>query len=206
MNLHQDAAVHKSLKGKKIISSFLAGALLLGGFSPALATSQGVDNVVFTAQSADDYEGLEEFLYFIEQIPDEVFESDEKYYQYLEQNLPSVSVNSSSGVSPSGLSFEEDVNGLGCFAAAGAAVIGLFPPAKIFKVRSVIKSAGGVKTFVEKLKSHSKDAKDRGVVGRANMEYSLKNAAGDAWPDVQDALLDFFGIAGVAAACGITWE
>lgn len=133
MNLHQETLSCKPLIGKKAVACVLSGVLLLGGFSPAFASQPISDEESTVSQSTENYKDLEELLYFIEQIPEEAFESDEKYYHYINENLPSSSKINPSAVSLMGLSIEDDVNGLGCFTAAGAAIIGLSPLQRYLK-------------------------------------------------------------------------
>ncbi|AWB83914.1 hypothetical protein C3E79_04990 [Corynebacterium liangguodongii] len=134
---------------------------------------------------------MEKAFVFIESIPDEVLKDDEVYQQWLQENIPAEWTTSLR------------VNWLECGTAVGAALIGSLPPAKILKLKETFKAAGGAVKFFQKFKSAFDDARKSGLSYADAVGVAARVSGGQAWPEVQQALLDFFAVGAVAAACGI---
>lgn len=87
-----------------------------------------------------------------------------------------------------------------CVGAVGAAILTL-GPAKIVKIKSALKAAGGVVTFVRKYKRAYDAARRDGQSIGASVRRGVREGASAAGPELQEALLDLFGISAVIGAC-----
>ena len=91
---------------------------------------------------------------------------------------------------------------VGCSSAIGLALVGnLFAPAKLTKIKTVIKGAGGAKTFAMTLNTTYKAGIKRGLSKSEAIQNGVKAASKNAGPEVQEALLDFFYVGTVYSAC-----
>lgn len=134
----------------------------------------------------------------IENIPEEVVQQGEEAtiawlenYTGEEITLPSQPQN---GVQTYGI--------VGCTSAIGLAIAGnLFAPAKLTKIKTAIQGVGGAKTFATTLNTTYKAGIERGLTKREAINNGISAASKNAGPEIQEALVDFFYVGTVYAAC-----
>lgn len=91
---------------------------------------------------------------------------------------------------------------LGCVSAVGTALASLvFAPAKLLKIKKAIKALGGVKTFVTKTYQYYNHYKKKYRSKKTAWNKAVSKAASKASPEIKEAILDFFGITAIVAAC-----
>jgi hypothetical protein len=90
----------------------------------------------------------------------------------------------------------------GCVAAVGIAIVsnGL-PFSKILKVKSAIKSLGGVTKAVTKIKSYYDKYRYNGFSRSDSIRKALNSASDGLSASTKSALLDFFNLTNVVANC-----
>lgn len=93
-------------------------------------------------------------------------------------------------------------NVAGCIGAVGIAIVsnGL-PFSKILKVKSAIKSLGGVTKAVSKIKSYYDKYRFNGFSRNDSIRKALNSAADGLSSSTKAALLDFFNLTNVIANC-----
>lgn len=173
-----------------IATSLFLSLSVAAGAAPA-AISAPVSSSQGTVQQQEVDPEMEEVFIFIESIPDEVLMDEEAYDQWIQENMPTKWTTS------------ERVNWVACGAAAGAALVGSLPPAKILKLKQTFKAAGGAIKFFKKFKPVYDKARNSGKSYRDAVGEGAKVAGGESWPEIQQALLDFFAVGAVAGACGV---
>ncbi|UXR30471.1 hypothetical protein [Staphylococcus simulans] len=158
-------------------------------------SSENESSSLYTNEELD-MEGLTRTLSAIEHMPDSVInEGKPAIENYLnEQGI---------GVQTYGASVS---NYAACTGAIGYALVTNFTPAKIAKVKSALKAAGGTLTFVKKMSGAYKQLRKLGHSKQSAVKNAAAQAAKAAGPDVKEALLDFFGIATIVGACAPIFE
>lgn len=132
-----------------------------------------------------DEPGLHEAAEYIESIPDSALESDEAYEKWKKDHPVLI---------PRGP--------VACAAAATIALGStLFVGAKVLKIKSAIKAAGGAKKFADLLITGFKVAKAEGKSNSAALEFAAKEAAQTGGKDVVVAILDLISVKDVATDC-----
>ncbi|MED5049446.1 hypothetical protein P9738_20530 [Bacillus siamensis] len=91
---------------------------------------------------------------------------------------------------------------LSCISAVGTALASLiFTPAKLLKIKKAIKALGGVKTFVTKTYQYYNYYKKKYRSKRTAWDKAVSKAASKAGPEIKEAIMDFFGVTAIVAAC-----
>ncbi|KKE79932.1 hypothetical protein WH51_04810 [Bacilli bacterium VT-13-104] len=188
----------------KFLSIILAFSLIFSTFGPAYADAS-------TAEPLEDeeFEQLEELLFAIENIPDEVIDSGDDLIimNWIKDNVENATLKSNFEIAINKYQNKEEITTYGAVGCAGAllAALGsnLFAPLKITKIKSAIKAAGGATKFVKKAKSLYDSYRKAGYKKTLAFNKAIDGAAGKASTEVKDAIKDFFGITGLLAACGL---
>ncbi|HDZ8713637.1 hypothetical protein [Staphylococcus hyicus] len=91
---------------------------------------------------------------------------------------------------------------VGCASAIGAALASnIFAPAKILKIKHAIKAGGGAKTFAKTLVDSYKKYRKRGVKKSDAVKRAVRYAGRKSGPEIQNALLGFFGLGAIYGTC-----
>ncbi|UYO35237.1 hypothetical protein NF868_14480 [Bacillus zhangzhouensis] len=136
-------------------------------------------------------EELQEVLLAIEALPDSVIaKGDESVVKWLIENS-NIPLQRHSEVVTMGV--------VGCISTVGTAIItNVIPIAKIAKVKSAIKAAGGAtKTLIPAYKAARQAGESKWNAVKAAVNKAAKNAS----PEAKRALLEFFNIGNVYSAC-----
>lgn len=173
-----------------IATSLFLSLSVTAGAAPAAISAPVPSSQGMVQQQEVDPE-LEEVFIFIESISDEVLLDEEAYDQWIQENMPTKWTTS------------ERVNWVACGAAVGAALVGSLPPAKILKLKQTFKAAGGATKFFKTFKPAYDKARNSGKSYADAVGEGAKVAGGESWPEIQQALLDFFAVGAVAGACGV---
>lgn len=148
---------------------------------------------------------LEKIFKAVEDIPMSVARQGEQATTKWLENYLGEKVTLVSSVPPTKTSDNtsvRSVNVVGCVSAVGIALAGnFFAPAKLLKVKSAIKAAGGATTFVKTLISTYKAARAAKATKQAAISKGINAAAKAAGPEAKAALLDFFYIGSIYSAC-----
>ena len=135
----------------------------------------------------------------IEEIPNSVIAQGEPVANKWIQDYINSYLSSSS---QTGRYQYQRFNVLGCVSAAGVALASnAIPLAKITKLKAFFKSVGGVKTFISTYMQVAKKLKNAGYQGADLVKRAVSLASAQAGPEVQEALLSFFSIGSIIAAC-----
>ncbi|GAB6170077.1 hypothetical protein JCM1393_25370 [Clostridium carnis] len=183
-------------KYKKIISSILVLSMILSINTSLVQAATNEEYNISDITTFDDGtlilgEKEVEVLLLIENMPDDIIESGaysvNKYFA--ENGRPDLTVSdtvrSKRGV-------------VGCVSAIGIAVLVNFTPAKLAKVKSVLKAVGGATKFVNKtvgLYNKFKAAKGKLAAAKAAVSGAAAGVSG------RDILLELFSLGGVYSAC-----
>lgn len=194
------------------LAGVLSASLALGiGIGPAHGSTDATptppeDTSVEAEEAATVDPDLVAALSFIESIPEEVTSgSQEEYDAWIRENLPDElqTADGSGAVSVNGAIQVRSVNWVACGSAVGTAIVINLTPAKAVKIRSLIKAGGGAVTFARTFKSAYDSARATGLTRSSAMNAAANRAASAAGPETRTALLEFFAISSVAAACGL---
>ncbi|MGG5179657.1 hypothetical protein ACQYAC_10050 [Bacillus sp. MM09(2025)] len=168
-----------------ITALFLLFSTIFTANSTAISPNSEVD---------EEYQELLEVLLAIEALPDSVIaEGDGAVVKWLQENS-NIPVQRHSEIVTLGV--------VGCISAVGTAIItNVIPIAKIAKVKSAIKAAGGATKFVKTLIPAYKAARQSGKSKRNAVKIAVNKAAKKASPEAKRALLEFFNIGNVYSAC-----
>lgn len=183
-----------SLGEEKEVTSDLEDGNLLEGVSQEDIDFFNEDNAGLLAEIGIDEEmdaqELAVFLDVVEDTPDELLQVGKE--QELQAYFNEQGINTSK-IQPRGT--------VGCISAIGFAVGSiLFAPAKILKLKSALKAAGGVGTFVKVLISSYKTFRKKNSKA-TSIKLAVKKAASKSKKDVQEGILGFFGVGAIYASC-----
>jgi len=180
----------KTIFHKKSVICFITALfMLLSTIFTANATAISPNSEV-----DEEYQELLEVLLAIEALPDSVIaKGDEAVVKWLEENS-NIPLQRQGEVVTMGV--------VGCISAVGTAIItNVIPIAKIAKVKSALKAAGGATKFVKTLIPAYKAAREAGKNKANAVKTAVNKAAKNASPEAKRALLEFFNIGNVYSAC-----
>ncbi|WP_226358615.1 hypothetical protein [Pseudonocardia sp. ICBG601] len=176
---------------QRTITVILAAAIPMSmttGFAAAAPshTPRPAERHVQETFAGQDSKNLEEGLRFIESIPESVLVSDAAWDQWKRNHL-----------SP-----PDRANAWVCSSAIAIAIISNgFAPAKILKLKSAIKAAGGVKKVaqlgIDAFKAARARGESVGAAAAAAQAAIVQNGGGVA----QGILLEFFSLNAVVSGC-----
>lgn len=190
----------------KLLSILLAFCLVFSAFGPINADASTTEPLTLEDEQ---FEMLEELLMAIDNIPDEVIQSNNQIVimTWIKNNVENTTLKSNLGLAINKFRNQGEVTTHGVVSCAGAVLSALasnlFAPLKITKIKAVIKAAGGVTKFVQKIKSAYDSYRKLGYNRQLAFNRAIDAAAGKASADVKAAIQDFFGITGLLAACGL---
>ncbi|MBC1331998.1 hypothetical protein [Listeria booriae] len=184
-----------SLGEEKEVTSDLEDVNLLDGMSQEDIDFFNKDNAELLAgigiDEGMDAQELAEFLDVVEGTPDELLQVGKE--QELQTYFNEQGINTSK---------MQQRGTVGCISAIGFAVGSiLFAPAKILKLKSALKAAGGVGKFVKVLISSYKQFRKNKNSKSVSIKAAVKKAASASKKDVQEGILGFFGVGTIYAAC-----
>ncbi len=187
---------------KKLFSSILSGVLIFSAVGSAAASDPDQaaleeaaveKNTYITEEQTND---LIEVLAAVEDLPKEVInEGDEAVVEFLQDNVSDgIVVKQEGDVVAFGV--------IGCASAIGTAIVtNVFPIAKITKLKSVIKTAGGATTFAKTLISSYNSAGKFKATKSAAIKIAVKTAAKKSGPDTIAAVLEIFNVGAIYGSC-----
>jgi hypothetical protein len=181
---------------KKLLASVMIFSLALGAVGSVHANEVSVSDESSTNEEVVQEKELTEVLSAIEIMPDSVIEQgDEAIVKFIDENTSDdIEVVQDGDVIAFGA--------VGCASAIGTAIItNVIPFAKIAKVKTAIKAAGGATTFAKTLISTYKSARSAGATKGAAVKKGVQEAGKASAPEVQRALLEFFNVGNVYSAC-----
>lgn len=169
----------------------LSVTLTSGGTTAAASSSShptaiGMPTAKAIQKTASTAEELEDGLRFIESIPDEALKNDAAWERWRGRHpVP-----------------RDRVNALACGSAIAVAIASnAFAPAKILKIKTAIKAAGGAKRVaglaVDAFKKARVEGKPAAAAIAAAQDAVVKNGGGAA----QGVLLEFFSLSSVMTSC-----
>jgi len=173
---------------KKLMSSILSGVLIFSAVGSVSAADSdqvaleeaGLENDTYISE--EQAKDLEEVFAAVETLPEDVInEGDEAVVDYLQDNV-------SDGVV---VKEEGDVVAFG----------NVFPIAKITKLKSIIKTAGGATTFTKTLIKSYNSARKFKATKSAAIKIAVKAAAKKSGPDTVAAVIEIFNVGSVYSAC-----
>lgn len=187
---------------KKLISSVLSGVLIFSAVGSVSAADSdqvaleeaGVKNDTYISE--EQATDLEEVFAAIENLPKDVInDGDEAVVDYLQDNV-------SDGIV---IKQEGDVVAfgfIGCASAIGIAIgTNVFPIAKITKLKSIIKTAGGATTFAKTLVSSYNSARKFKATKSAAIKIAVKTAGKKSGPDIVASVIEIFNVGSIYSAC-----
>ncbi|MED1738175.1 hypothetical protein P4U97_01320 [Bacillus swezeyi] len=200
---------------KKIILAVVTVFLfsVLGTTAVQATESQGNQSAVqdpTILQDPDVQEALpdlmtsEEALSAIENIPESVVnQGSEAILDWFKNNIedPALLAEINAAIEKSDKPFHTE-GVWGCISSVGVALVTLaWAPAKLLKIKKALKALGGVGTFVRKSISYFNYYKKKYRSKSTAWKKAISKAAKKASPDIQKALLGFFGVTAIYDAC-----
>ncbi|MEC1693693.1 hypothetical protein P9E05_19970 [Bacillus mojavensis] len=175
--------------GKKNILFVMALVLLLSSIGSVSATA-----VSPSPEMDKEYQDLVEVFSAIEALPDSVIaEGDQAVVDWLKENS-NIPVQQKGEFVTLGV--------VGCVSAVGLAIVSnLIPIAKVAKIKSAIKAAGGATKFVKALIPAYKAARRMGKSKYNSVKVAVSKAAKKASPEAKRALIDLFNLGSIYSSC-----
>lgn len=190
-------------EGEEVVIEKPVGDEVDPNFIPgSMSDNELVDEIVDTKE----LEALEDISVAFEEIPESViYEGSDAVQAWLIENVNNQEVVDTlqsrefQSLNPNAVQTRGVV---GCVSAVGAALAGaVFAPLKILKVKKALKALGGTKKFVTVAIDYYKKYRKLGYKKLIAWERAIKVASHKVSPDLQDALLGFFGITAIVSAC-----
>lgn len=207
------------MKIKSKINSLIIASLLVSSVTPLSGYTASAEMSVqkytqdfsmnlSSEQLNKEEQDLIKLFEAIEKMPESVINKGSAAIEKYMYEQTGIHYSSDASKSMSNQSFRSAGVGdiLSCTGAIGYALVTNLTPAKVLKVKSALKSVGGATTFVKSLIPYYKMARADKMSRTKALRTAVSYAAKDAGPAAKEALLDFFGIAGIAGACSAFLE